>query len=188
MQTKLSTLLWNRSNNLNFNRLVEISVKCVFDIIGNYEEHDLKINTNELEFIDFIQSNKEHYSYISELELAKTGKKTFLFHLLKKEDFILSKCLLIDNSFSIFINKTVQDQYFIEENFSKFNTLSKRESSILEFICEGKTNNEISVVLSISKYTVENHRKSIIKKLDTNYLYPFHIFFHLEKENTIIYK
>ncbi|KXX67915.1 response regulator transcription factor [Flammeovirga sp. SJP92] len=183
MQTKFSTFLWNRNKRLDSQKLIEITEQCISDIIEDYQNNSLQIASTEAKVIDFITSDKEHYSYIIEIEINKSDKKTFLFHLLKIEEYIQFKCLLIDNSFSKFISKTIQDQYFIEENIKKFNALSKRESDILELICEGKTNNEISVILNISKYTVENHRKSIIKKLNTNYLYPFHIFFQLENQN-----
>ncbi|NME69363.1 helix-turn-helix domain-containing protein [Flammeovirga aprica] len=180
MQTKFSTFLWKKGNLLDSKKLMEITSKCISEIIQEYQTDDLFITTNDLELEDFLHYNKEHYSYICKAEKIK---KTFLFHLLKKQEYIQFKCLLIDNSFSKFINKTIEDQHFIEENINKYNALSKRESNILELICEGKTNNEISVILNISKYTVENHRKNIIKKLNTNYLYPFHIFFQLENKN-----
>ncbi len=43
--------------------------------------------------------------------------------------------------------------------------LTAREKSIVKLIAEGKTNNEISGVLGISKKTVEAHRSSAMRKL-----------------------
>lgn len=43
--------------------------------------------------------------------------------------------------------------------------LSNREKEILRFIGEGKTSQEISDLLYISKSTVDSHRKNILKKM-----------------------
>ena len=45
-------------------------------------------------------------------------------------------------------------------------TLSKREEEILTWVSAGRTNIEISRILSISTFTVKNHVQRIIKKLD----------------------
>ncbi len=44
--------------------------------------------------------------------------------------------------------------------------LSKREREILNLICKGFSTMEISEKLFISKFTVETHRKNILRKLD----------------------
>ncbi len=44
--------------------------------------------------------------------------------------------------------------------------LTKRERQILKLIAEGKTSEQISRRLKISKFTVDTHRKNIHKKLD----------------------
>lgn len=44
--------------------------------------------------------------------------------------------------------------------------LSKREKEILNLICQGHSTIAISKQLFISKYTVETHRKNILRKLD----------------------
>lgn len=42
--------------------------------------------------------------------------------------------------------------------------LTKREIEIVQLICEGKSNGEISLGLSLSQRTIENHRQRISKK------------------------
>jgi DNA-binding NarL/FixJ family response regulator len=42
--------------------------------------------------------------------------------------------------------------------------LTKREMEVIILICEGKSNGEISMELSLSQRTVENHRMRISKK------------------------
>jgi len=40
-------------------------------------------------------------------------------------------------------------------------SLTEREIQILELICDGKTNKEISDLISLSKRTIESHRRTI---------------------------
>jgi len=44
--------------------------------------------------------------------------------------------------------------------------LSERESQIMGWVCSGKTNVEIGLILDISSFTVKNHLQRIFKKLD----------------------
>lgn len=46
--------------------------------------------------------------------------------------------------------------------------LSAREREIVQLIAEGKTNNEVADVLGIAVRTAENHRASIMRKLDAD--------------------
>ena len=48
------------------------------------------------------------------------------------------------------------------------NILSKRETEIIKWVYEGKTNNQIGDLLSISAFTVKNHIKNILEKLDAS--------------------
>lgn len=43
-------------------------------------------------------------------------------------------------------------------------SLTKREMEIIRLVCEGKSNGEISMELSLSQRTIENHRMRISKK------------------------
>lgn len=56
----------------------------------------------------------------------------------------------------------------IFENPSALDLLSSRERQIFHFIIEGKKNREIADTLYISVRTVENHRSSIMRKLNVN--------------------
>jgi transcriptional regulator EpsA len=44
--------------------------------------------------------------------------------------------------------------------------LSAREEEIIRWVSEGKTNHEISTILSISSFTTKNHMQRILRKLD----------------------
>lgn len=50
----------------------------------------------------------------------------------------------------------------------KPNTLTSREIEIIKWIAKGKKNTEMAELLSISKNTIETHRKNILQKLNCN--------------------
>jgi DNA-binding NarL/FixJ family response regulator len=56
----------------------------------------------------------------------------------------------------------------IKDNFRKRLRLSRREQEILVLISKGLTSQRIGKLLFISKYTVETHRKNILRKLELN--------------------
>lgn len=52
----------------------------------------------------------------------------------------------------------------IAQNYIKNVSLSKREKQVLIYLAEGKTSKEIGDILFISKFTVDRHRKNMLKK------------------------
>lgn len=60
-----------------------------------------------------------------------------------------------------------EDQFFFDppETILLRKMLSKREIEILQLITAGQSSSEIGEVLHISKYTVDTHRKNMIRKL-----------------------
>lgn len=56
----------------------------------------------------------------------------------------------------------------LKDNFGKRLRLSRREQEILVLISKGHTSLRIGKLLFISKYTVETHRKNILRKLELN--------------------
>ena len=56
----------------------------------------------------------------------------------------------------------------LRDDFQKRLLLSKREKEILHHISKGETSQQIADALFISRYTVETHRKNILRKLDFN--------------------
>ena len=61
-----------------------------------------------------------------------------------------------------------QKEGMLTDDFQKRLSLSKREQEILVLISKGLTSQRIGKTLFISKYTVETHRKNILRKLDFN--------------------
>ncbi len=46
--------------------------------------------------------------------------------------------------------------------------ITKREKEIIQLILDGKTSKEIAEELFISKYTVDTHRRNMLKKTGSN--------------------
>ncbi len=46
--------------------------------------------------------------------------------------------------------------------------ISKREKEVLQLVALGETSIRIAKQLGISKYTVDNHRKNMLRKTGTN--------------------
>lgn len=62
----------------------------------------------------------------------------------------------------------LEEMNFFKDNCRKFEALTPREKEVLKLINEQRTNQEIAVELSISKQTVQTHRKNVIKKLEVS--------------------
>ncbi|MEL7148563.1 MAG: LuxR C-terminal-related transcriptional regulator [Bacteroidota bacterium] len=63
------------------------------------------------------------------------------------------------------LSELVKEEDFIKEHRQYYNLLTKREKEVVRYIADGYSTLEISDELSISKHTVEQHRKNIKKKL-----------------------
>ena len=75
----------------------------------------------------------------------------------KTEDFIM-----------ILVEKIV-DRHLADLDFDRVGNdhgLSKREKGVLELICQGLSNSDISRKLFISEYTVKDHIKNILSKMN----------------------
>ncbi|TRX54350.1 helix-turn-helix transcriptional regulator [Fulvivirga sp. M361] len=64
------------------------------------------------------------------------------------------------------ISDILDEHAFFKKNFEQFALLTKREKNILKLLGEGYNNPQISEKLHISRRTVENHRKSVNRKLN----------------------
>ena len=62
------------------------------------------------------------------------------------------------------VEQSKNSSYFLAHEFK----LSKREIEILRLLCDGKSNNEISILLSISVNTVKKHISNIFNKLNVD--------------------
>jgi DNA-binding NarL/FixJ family response regulator len=88
--------------------------------------------------------------------------------LLQGMDCVLKGDYFMDTSVS---QKVVKKLVGLQEKETKFkdaayDALTPREQEVMALVAEGFTTNEISEKLFISPKTVENHRSSIMRKLD----------------------
>lgn len=66
--------------------------------------------------------------------------------------------------------RTEEEESYFQKYCNRVLLLSKREKEIVKLIVEGKSSHDISDQLFISIHTVNNHRKSIINKLEISNL------------------
>ncbi|MDN5205533.1 helix-turn-helix transcriptional regulator [Fulvivirgaceae bacterium BMA10] len=63
------------------------------------------------------------------------------------------------------VQRILEDQAFMRNNFERFTSLTNREEEILTLLALGHNNPKIADLLFISRRTVEQHRKNINYKL-----------------------
>jgi DNA-binding CsgD family transcriptional regulator len=81
-------------------------------------------------------------------EMQKNDQSVFLRHCL------LQKLIRMQKEFE-----------FINKNLTNFQSLTHREIEVIQLLAHGYNNPEIAAYLFISRYTVEQHRKNINRKL-----------------------
>lgn len=64
------------------------------------------------------------------------------------------------------VEQLLENTFFLEQSFRKFDTLTRREREIMGLIAKGATSEQIAEQLFISPHTVNTHRKNIWKKLE----------------------
>ena len=161
------------------------------ELLDYYRHHQ-----TDLLLIDLNLPDMEHKEMVKELRTQLRNTKIMAFtsynnsslvkavlrlgldgYLLKNctpEEFRYALHELINRD-EVYVGKTVQlasvmnsPRKGLKDDFQKCLSLSKREKEILGLISQGYTSQSISETLFISKYTVETHRKNILRKLDFN--------------------
>ena len=101
------------------------------------------------------------------IDMLNAGAKGYVTKNVEKKELIKA------------LNTIIKDKFFFSENLpkdiynwfkagqvsTKKNTLTKREIEILNLVAKGRTSIQIAKELSLSKFTVDTHRKNIHKKL-----------------------
>ncbi len=115
----------------------------------------------------------DHYSVILRQKIEKMPIQGLFGKNVSLEDFSLGmKCMANGDRILTKPPKKHASCRQTNENETMTNgkshllALSKREKEILDLICQGHSTIAISKQLFISKYTVETHRKNILRKLD----------------------
>ena len=154
----------------------------VIDICNNWDELNLSLNKkmphlimldiqmkgfNGFEICKIIQKTRPFIKIImismfdTNDIIEKCKKETINGYVPKTSESNVVKSTIINvlNGVDSFVNPNLKktEQHFI---------VTKRESEIIELIKKGFNSNEIAKQLSISKFTVDTHRKNILKKLN----------------------
>lgn len=110
-------------------------------------------------------------------EILNLGCQGFLLKQISKEEIIKAIYAINDGeryvdhevSFArIEPKSSTENNSELKDDFQKRLSLSKREKQILLLISQGYTSKHIAEQLFISRYTVETHRKNILRKLNFN--------------------
>lgn len=139
---------------------------------------DLNIdNTDGFALIDELKNELTHTktviltAYFEDFLIQK-AEKLGINAFMKKESKAEELISVIESDLNapFYTNKKVAKSvnYFTNKDesiVSKFR-LSRQEKEIIKLIIDGKTSNEIALLLSISKTTVDTHRKNINRKLE----------------------
>ena len=135
------------------------------------------INMPKIDGISLIDKIKKINNEIRVVIISMYSEKSIINEAFKRNaDGYLSKNCSIDdikkaikNAFSnkkiknLFVENQILD---VKDSFSLKYKLTKREKEIIDNILDQKSNSEIGKALSISKRTVETHRKNIMLKLN----------------------
>ncbi|MBN1288241.1 MAG: response regulator transcription factor [Actinobacteria bacterium] len=109
-------------------------------------------------------------SYV--VEALKSGAKGYVLKDSAFEDVVAAIEAVIDGEtyLSPRVTSLAIGSILAEEELSgnQLDTLSCREQEVMQLVVEGKTNKEIAETLFISPKTVDNHRASIMRKLDVH--------------------
>ncbi len=139
----------------------------------------LDINMPRINGLEAIRHIKQAYAaikiiilstYNEEHIIAKAkdfGVNGYLLKTSSKEELLLSIDLVMNNHTAFPYRPPQQKNLFAEtDNFLKQFNLTNREMEIILLIKEGHTNQQIADQLFLSVFTIETHRKNIMKKLE----------------------
>ncbi|NGM73454.1 LuxR C-terminal-related transcriptional regulator [Sphingobacterium sp. SGL-16] len=83
-----------------------------------------------------------------------------------KKLIVISSPVIGFNNLINRVNKTLNLEGYIGNNYRKFALLTTREKQILSLLAHGMSTNEIAETLYISQFTVSTHRRNLIKKIN----------------------
>ncbi|WP_164108893.1 MULTISPECIES: LuxR C-terminal-related transcriptional regulator [Sphingobacterium] len=119
----------------------------------------------------------KQYNFFQRVKLYKETDYTWFYTVLKvvqvRQDSQLENKIILLSSPVIGmdqlisrVNKTLDQDQYIRNNYRRFAELTTREKEIVTLLANGKSSNEIADQLFISSHTVSTHRKNIIRKIE----------------------
>ncbi len=143
----------------------------IFNILKIFKKYINKVEVESWKYwLNFIYFMEFIYFIVLGLLIIASIMEIFSHNILM---MITSFMALIINPLSIFLFvKYHKIRYeIIDKNFDeliKYHNITERESEIIKFVCEGKTNKEIAEKIFLSPLTVRDHLSNIYKKTHVN--------------------
>lgn len=154
----------------------------VLKLLENGIEPDVILTDIRMPVMDGVALTKEvtkHYPRINVLalsmydqtadviEMLNAGAKGYVTKNVEKKELTKALYTVVkgDYYFSENLPEDIKDWFNTESLTPKESTLTKREVEILQLVAKGRTSIQIAKQLSLSKFTVDTHRKNIHKKL-----------------------
>ena len=138
------------------------------------------------------QNDSAIYNFVQRVKAVDDSSYKWYFASAKllytPDQTISDKMLLIVNEVNSLgtiakkINSVLEESDWMKKNFKKFCKLTIREKEIITLLVNGKSSSEISDIFSISRLTVNTHRRNIADKLEARSfaeLYKFALTFSL---------
>lgn len=119
----------------------------------------------------------KQYNFFQRVKLYRDKDYTWFYTVVKIAQIEVNKALEnkiillsspvmgMDNLISK-VNKTLDQDQYIRNNYKRFADLTGREKEIIIMLANGKSTNEIAEQLFISTHTVSTHRKNINRKIE----------------------
>lgn len=118
----------------------------------------------EIKILILTIHDEEEYIY----EVSRAGAEGFIQKDIKPKDLKEAIFRILDGEkvFPPAVEDEVHDQ--LEQTNNPGESLSRRESEVMDLLAQGMSNREIAEELFISEKTVKNHVSNILKKLSVN--------------------
>jgi PAS domain-containing protein len=138
--------------------------------------------------IDWLQRNDEN-EFISFFQQVKTVKHNdWKWYLTSMKIFMqdeqgkpmlsiaIANAIDPDHYITDKVHRLLEEKNFRKRNNEIFESLTRREKEILQFVALGKNTPEIATAVHLSEKTVNTHRKNIRKKLNIQSGYDINLF------------
>lgn len=156
--------------------------RTLIDQVRNSKPHIilLDINMPLLNGLDALKRLKQDYPEIKIIILStygdnhliekakNNGANGYLLKNANKDELLQTIRLVASGQTSFPYRKPMVENMMDEDSFIKKNNLTKKEYEIIQYIKQGLTNAQIAEKNFLSIYTVETHRKNIMRKLKLN--------------------
>lgn len=119
----------------------------------------------------------KQYNFFQRVKLHKQTGYTWFYTVVKVVE--VNICSRLENKIILLsspvigmdnliarVNKTLDQDHYIRNNYRRFSMLTAREKEIITLIANGQSTNEIAEKLFISSHTVSTHRKNFIRKIE----------------------